>query len=256
VVPDQGMKRTSMWRLLGTIVGVGLVAGSIPVSVEGFDFWEVINNAPIVLVVACGIFMLTPCIGCMPHIGAQLFARAVWWQALVFSCMFGVQLPFAVEGKGPAVMIFVLAFSGSVLSLVSAGRMRLEHESGVFKSVAFRMALLASFTLAMVDAQILLLYSGLSAQYILEGDSTWDLVDFVKSTIASAAMVTALVGMYRLKVWAVALNVIVNLAIAAYALCGGVGPPEALPYWFAAIAFLQLLVSIPMIRFILRSSKR
>jgi len=256
MAPEDGTQKLGVWRTLGTIVGVGLVAGSAPLSVDGFDLWDFLTNAPLVLVAAYMVFLLTPFIGRMQHMAAQMFARAVWWQTFVFACILGGAILHFGEANSEPWMVFGLAFAGSALCLVSAGRVGVDRQSAVFAPVAFRAALFASIVLAMADAQTLILYSGLAAEGIYEHRSMWDPVDLLEFAVASAVMVTALVGMYRLKVWAVVLNVCANLAIAVYALSGGFELPEGLAYGLAATAFLQLLVPIPMIRAMFRGARR
>ena len=87
----------------------------------------------------------------------------------------------------------------------------------------------------------LLLYAGV----VLERksvDSPWLMLG------AGLAMIVGLVGMYRLKLWGVALNLLTNLELAGLVLNNTIQIRSPLDMGLIATAVAQLLISPPMLK--------
>lgn len=175
---------------------------------------------------------------------AQLFARAIWWQALVFGLVLGLGHALGeISGSiSSAVPMYLL---GGALTLGAAGKVGLDFESAHFVPNEFRRSLTASLVMAMADAIALLFYAGI---VLVDGSVRGSvLIDVAEFTGAALVMVVALVGLYRIKVWGLVLNIGANVLIATLAMAGVFDIPPIIAFGLAATALAQLLLPIPLL---------
>ncbi|MBV1859889.1 MAG: hypothetical protein KUG77_15870 [Nannocystaceae bacterium] len=195
------------------------------------------------------------------ELGKQMMLRALVWSALVIGVLvsvFGLQdyawtgLPISL-GAGAALLLM----NGRGLGLTSPS----------FRPQAFRGHLLIALVLATADAQTLLfsmaLKFGVFAQRIMfsssaAGISLGELVTdpgvwsslFAQTfplMVCSAVMVGAVVGLYRLRTWALLLNLVANVCIASLAMSGAIGLTLPVAAALATTATMQLLLPVPIL---------
>ncbi len=179
------------------------------------------------------------------NVFAQLFARAIWWQGLVFGLVLALGHALG-EINGPISTAIPLYLVGGVLTLAAAGRAGLDFESARFAPVAFRKSLSASLVMAMADTIALLFYAGI---VLVDGSMRAPtFIDAAEFTGAAMVMSLAIAGLYRIKVWGLALNLVANVLIATLALTGVFDIPEVIAFGLAATAVAQLLLPIPLLK--------
>ena len=208
-------------------------------ALEGVDFPRPRNVQDFVLYgwgITC---VLAPLVLRVQHLVVQLFGRAVLLQWSVFGCI--IVASTWVNGHTSDVHIAGLWIGAGLVPLGIMGRSGLDSTSGAFTPNAFRNTLLASLLFGLADTWALLFY-GLC----------------LKATIAVFAcaglMFIALAGLYRLKVWGLALCVVANLIVAGCGLSGLLQLPDILTCGLVATAAIQLLLPIPLIKSMMGSS--
>jgi len=176
---------------------------------------------------------------------AQIFARAIWWQALAFGLVLAIGSAVG-EVSGSISTAIPMYVAGGVLALCGAGQVGLDLESNLFFPVAFRRSLTASLIMAMADAIALLFYAGI---VLVDGSlGPQDLSNFAEFTGSAVVMLVALHGLYRLRLWGLVLNIIANVLIAGLALSGVFDIPEVIALGLAATAVAQLFLPLPLLR--------
>lgn len=176
---------------------------------------------------------------------AQLFARAVWWQALAFGLVLAIGHATG-DVNGPISAATPLYVLGGVLAIAGAGRVGLDFESAHFVPVAFRGSLTASLVMAMADTIALLFYAGI---VLVDGSMRMDtLIHAAEFAGSASVMLVAIAGLYRIKVWGLALNIGANILIASLAVSGVFDLPEVIAFGLAATAIGQLLLPIPLLK--------
>ena len=190
---------------------------------------------PTLLLTASAVFVFSR------QLGPQILARAAWWSNLIL----GTLIAFTSSSSEVISATALAATCGAALLL--AGRSGLSGDSGAFRPVAFRATLLIAMIMALADTQSLLLFGTLEASE----HSGLDLESGLM--LGSAAfMVVAMVGLFRLRVWGLALNIVANVVIAILAATDCYDLPDPLVYALVTTAVLQLLLPIPMIAAIAR----
>src|SRR5690606_1248901 len=129
---------------------------------------------------------------------------------------------------------------------LAMGRAGLDEEvpAGRFHPVAFRGSLILALVMALADTQSLLLFGILS----LSTDAS------VLMLVCAAVMTIAVLGLYRLAVWGLALNLVANLVIAGLGLHGALALPEAIVGALVTTAVLQLLLPVPLLGALVRGA--
>lgn len=171
------------------------------------------------------------------NLGSQLFARAVLWSNLIL----GIVVTFLANVRERPIAIALAATTGAALLLV--GRAGLTHETrgGRFVPVAFRATLLALMVMALADAQSLAFFGTLE----LESWAPSPPRAAVFFALAGA-LLAAIAGIYRLRVWGLLLGAVSWLALASVALAGALRLPGGLIAAFVATSALQLSISAPL----------
>ncbi|HEY4122034.1 MAG TPA: hypothetical protein VGM56_29405, partial [Byssovorax sp.] len=108
------------------------------------------------------------------------------------------------------------------------------------RPVAFRATLSLGMILAVADAQALSFIGALSIEAHHASGRPWLLF------ACAAALGASIVGLYRLRVWGLALAFVGALAVGACALSDAFGVPENIARMFAATSALALLVPLPV----------
>ncbi len=236
LVPTSERPRRGILRELLVGAGALSVAAALPSAMHSShndDGWALI-------LVMSGLALASYPMSRAQNFLAQLFARAIWWQALAFGLV--LALGYATgDVNGPISAATPMYVFGGLLAIVGAGRVGLDFESDHFAPVAFRGSLTASLVMAMADTIALLFYAGI---VIIDG-SFFDAFAFTGS---AAVMLVAIAGLYRIKVWGLALNVGANILIAGLAISGVFQLPEAIAFGLVATAIGQLLLPIPLLK--------
>lgn len=176
---------------------------------------------------------------------AQTFARAIWWQGLAFGLVLWLGHMFG-SLHGAIATTVPLYLVGGVLAIAGAGKSGLDFESSHFVPVAFRRSLTASLVMAMADTIALLFYAGI---VLIDNPLSATNLSHASAFAGSALVMTvAIFGLYRIKVWGLALNIIANVLIATLALCGVFELPEVIALGLAATAVAQLLLPLPLLK--------
>jgi hypothetical protein len=176
------------------------------------------------------------------QLGAQLLVRAVWWANLMLGTLVAVT---GSSGDRAVAAPLALATGAALLAL---GRHRLEEAGGCgsFVPIAFRSSLMATLVMAMADAQSLLLFGGLELE---RGFREWRHGSVPSLALGCAAVLAlAIVGLYRLRLWGLLLNLAGTIAVAALGFVGKLDLPGVLVGGFVASAAVQVGLAAPILR--------
>lgn len=227
------------WRALLALAGGVAAGGGLMVMDRG--------TPPAVIFLLAAALALSGVASRLRWFPAQLAGRAVLWQGWVLGALIlihGLTRMGWYDRRGMVAGAILL--TGATAALGALWRSGLDTPGGRFAPAAFRMSLIVSLVAALADTQALLLYSGV----LLESPRA---LSHTLSTIAplllsAGAMSLAIVGVYRLRVWGVALNILTNIVVATCAITGLFDLPKILAVGFVATAVLQLLIPVPMLR--------
>lgn len=221
------------WPSLETLTGIAYGTRSWP---PGDDLLLYAFLALPVLCVAASAGLLH-----LRALPAQVAARATSWALLVVASI------GCLAGGDRLGMVVVTTAVGAAVALLCLGR--LDTGSVTFSPRRHRGALLLGLILALADAGTLLFWGGLaSLGGALYGDdkAVTAALFYLPSGLL---MLLAVLGVYRLRLWGVALNVVTNVGVAALLLSWN---PGDLPFAFrlplVATAAVQLLLLVPLLR--------
>ncbi|HEY8078079.1 MAG TPA: hypothetical protein VIF62_28325 [Labilithrix sp.] len=214
--------RTIIAGILG-IVGGGIFRATIHTSET--SVW-----IPVVaLVVAAGVAIV-------PHLGAQLLARGLWWSNLVLGavlCFFG-----SSDAKPGAALVL-----GCGVALLLADRRALAAAADAreFRPAAFAGTVELVAILALADAQTMFLFGALTAGDRHGGEA---LVFFA----AALGFVIGFVGLYRLRLWGVIVTMTTAaLMLAALMLGNFLAHEDEIRRVLYVLSTVQLLAPMPML---------
>ncbi|MCA9553781.1 MAG: hypothetical protein KC933_27325 [Myxococcales bacterium] len=171
----------------------------------------------------------------------QILARAVLWGLLVV----GTLLAVAVNGSAVEAHLVSLAFAlgaGAALLALGASGLDAPPARAAFVPQAFRGVLVSILVMAIADTCTLIFWSGLALENKLS-PTPGPQIFVVTSAVV---MLVAVMGLYGLRVWGFALNMLANVGIAAGAWL--VGLDAAIATSLTATAAAQLLVGLPLLR--------
>lgn len=166
------------------------------------------------------------------HLGGQFLVRAVLWSNLILGFLVAISSGGADGGFGAAIAV------GTGAGLIILGRSGLDGESSHFAPAAFRTSLILAFVMALADTQSLMLFG---ANALERGHNVG------LALPCAAVMLVALVGLYRLRVWGLALNVGANVAIAGLAATDALGVPPPIVWALCTTAAVQLVLPMPLL---------
>ena len=174
-----------------------------------------------------------------PQVGAQIYVRACCWSYLALGALGLMGAPEAFPVLFPAA-----AFGGGLSLLVLGGHgLEAERYGGTFAPVAHRTAMTWALVLASSDAMTLIAVS--------HADE-WA---HPLTNACAVGMVLATIGLFRLRAWALWLNLGLNLLVASLALTENlVGVFDPLSLGLAATAVAQLVLAAPVARSVLRGT--
>ena len=178
-------------------------------------------------------------------VGPHMLARAVLWSNLVIGALIASNfLTLADRSVGAAIAV---ACAVAILRLASHG-LESRGPDEVFAPVRFRGHLLLALVMAFADAQTLMFSAAMQLRIGMAG---WNLADTVvyagPTTIAALVMALAVAGLYRLRTWALLLNLVANVAIAHLALEGTLNVSTAVAGTLAATAAVQMFLPVPIL---------
>ena len=162
----------------------------------------------------------------------QLLARAAIWAAVILNMLLA-------HLDRPPSWATAMVVSGA-LALLAAGRVAADSEPGAFQPVAYRKTLTLSLVLAFADTLTLWMWTAFA---LLGGAPAADTLGFLACAVVT---LVGAVGLYRLRMWALALNVLANLGIAIVFAAGLIEIRE-LKIVFITTALAQLLVALPVL---------
>ncbi len=213
------------------------ITSVVPLVHEAMDQ----SNVPVVAWLALTAPVFAALLLQIRRLEPQLLARSMMWAALIFGTL-GAWVADTNTAKAHAITLTLTFASG--LALIALGTLGLEDRpaSRVFVPIALRGVVLAVVVMALADTFSLLFWGGV---IIEEGAKDMAAATFFSG--AGAAMLIAVYGLYRLKVWGFALNVGANIAIA-----GGAwlvpNMPNELALCLTMTAVAQLAVGLPLVR--------
>lgn len=196
---------------------------------------------PIVAWIAIVAVPVSAALVFVPRLEPQILARAVMWGMLVFGTLLSV---VADTPRLEANLISMGLVFGSGLALLTLGAAGLDAPPArrAFVPVAFRGVLVAILVMALADTATLLFWGGLVLE---DGPDRPALFAFLFG--AGGLMLVAVMGLYGLRVWGFALNVLANLAIASGAWFIPRLPNE-IAACLTATAIAQLVVGMPLMK--------
>ncbi len=171
--------------------------------------------------------------------GAQVLARAFCWSALAL----GFLVVMATKGEKANTPLLLCLCSGA--ALLAAGRHGLSVASRAgsrFSPAAFAGPLTAGLVLAIADLQTLLMWGAMATTSSSHHIEVFRIGMFT----GAAVMFVAIIGVYRLKMWGILLNLAANVAIATFAIFASEVPPP-IAWTLSATALMQFLLPIPML---------
>ena len=168
---------------------------------------------------------------------AQMIARAAIWSAVILGMLFA-------HLERPPHHASAMVVSGA-LALLVAGRAAASAGPGAFQPVAYQKTLSLSLVLALADTLTLWMWTAFA---LLGGARTADTLGFF-----ACAMITlvSVIGLYRLRLWGLALGVLANIGIAIVFGADLIRVHE-LKLVFIATALAQLLVALPVLVGVIR----
>lgn len=167
--------------------------------------------------------------------GAQLVVRGVWWATLLGSVTGLLTDP----GTLPALFPAMLLAAGTGLWLLSR-EPGLGAPGGPTELIAHRTTMTLVMILALSDLETL-------AMATVNHEHPDELRHAVTLGLCTLAMGAAVWGLYRLRTWGLALNLALNVAIAALGLAGNLFYSPGFAYLLVATAVAQLALSTPLL---------
>jgi hypothetical protein len=180
-----------------------------------------------------------------PGVGPQMLLRAVLWSNLVVGALIAGNFLTGIDRAIGAAIAIACA-----VAIVRLGSRGLEDDapSDVFRPVRFRGHLLLALVMAFADAQTLLFAAVMQLRVGMTG---WNLVGTLEYagpiTVAAATMTLVVWGLYRLRTWALFLNLAANVAIAYFALEGALNVSTPVAAALAATAAVQMFLPVPIL---------
>ncbi|MEX1368329.1 MAG: hypothetical protein AB1Z98_34680 [Nannocystaceae bacterium] len=171
----------------------------------------------------------------------QMMVRALVWSTLVIGTIVSVFGHSNYALVGPPIAL------GSGLALLLLGNRGLGITSRSFQPIAYRNHLLLALVLATADAGTLLFGAAMQLGTFLHNGRIGYLVLGLPTLGCGLLMAVAVFGIYRLRTWALVLNLLANLGIAYVAMSGYLGLTIPVATALATTATFQLLLPVPIL---------
>lgn len=180
-----------------------------------------------------------------PRLGAQLVCRAVWWSNLVVGVL--VALNYGNLGQKALGAVIAIACAVALLATKERG-LDIREPDHPFAPVRFRGHLLLALVMAAADALTLAFSALLQLRVGAEGWNLLGTVSYAGPTLlAAAVMAVAVWGVYRLRTWALFLNLVANIAIAYFAMEGTLNLSPSVSVTLATTAAIQSFIPVPIL---------
>lgn len=180
-----------------------------------------------------------------PKLGAQLLCRAAWWSSLIVGVLVSLNYGSPIDKScGAAVSV------GCAVALLAVAERGLDirEVDHPFAPVRFRGHLLLALVMAAADAATLTFSGLMQLRFGVRGWSVGSTVEYAGPTVAAAVvMAVAVWGVYRLRTWALLLNLVANVAIAYLALEGALRLSPSVSVSLAATAAVQCFIPVPIL---------
>lgn len=180
-----------------------------------------------------------------PSLGAQVLCRAVWWSSLVVGLLVAINYGERIDrGIGS-----IVAVSCAVALLASGERgLDIREPDHPFAPVRFRGHLLLALVMATADALTLAFSALMQLRFGMDGWNLGATLGYAgPTTVAAVVMGVAVWGVYRLRTWALFLNLIANIAIAYFALEGTLNLSPSVSVMLAGTAAVQCFIPVPIL---------
>lgn len=223
--PTQDVSPRSLWRS---------AIASLAAVIAALAFGAMDDTPPLALLIPGGLLVVAAALVWRRGLPSDLLARAVLWSNLLLGFLLAISGNWTERAHGG---VIALATGAALLIL---GRAGLEQPSAAFRPAAFRGSLVLALVMALADTQSLALFGGLHLEHGRVTAATPLLV-------CAGVMVIATLGLYRLQVWGLVLNIVANVAIAGLALCGALEVPWLLAASLATTAVIQLALPVPLV---------
>jgi len=178
-------------------------------------------------------------------VGPQILARAIGWSNLVVGTLIASNFMAHVDrlvGAGIAIACAV-----ALLALGSRGLDEPAPDDR-FQPVRFRGLLLLALIMAFADAQTLVFSAVMQLRVGMQGWNLMGTIDYAgPATLAAAVMILAVWGLYRLRTWALLLNLLANFAIAYLAMAGTLNVAGPVAVALATTAAIQAFLPVPIL---------
>jgi hypothetical protein len=184
------------------------------------------------LFVAAGVALV-------PHLGAQLLARALWWSNLVLGAILCFIGSHSENGPGIALVLG----SGGALLLADRRALAAAAEVRDLRPAAFAGTIELVAILALADAQTLLLFAAIS----LDRSNTTSLAFLA----CAMAFVVGFVGLYRLALWGVIVTMSTAALLGTGLVTGVLTPHHDMVTALEVLCAAQIAAPVPMLLAIL-----
>jgi hypothetical protein len=204
------------------------------------------GNLPAALWLPTLLLALSSVLAWRRHVGGQLLARAVWWSNLILGTL------IAISGSSSERGIAAVLALCTGAALIAAGRADLDEAtpSGTFLPTVFRGTLICMLVMAMADAQSLLLFGAL--QLTERHPFVVSLARQALPIGVAALLFVSVIGLYRLRLWGLLLDLVASLALALLALTSTLDLPSPLLVAYIVTAAAQWLVAAPLMIALIR----
>ena len=215
-------------------------------SIAAYGMYALDSSPPIAIKAISLLLVSTTLFMASRRLGFQIAARAIWWQAAMLGVLAAIDLTMM---KAAPLLV------GGFGAILVAGKLGFSNDS-TFAPVAFRWTLLTAMIFGLADLSALLLYGSLTLEGVMTtqfwSSSYADVAVFFGS---AAVMAVSVFGLYRMKVWGLVACILANIAIAGFAITGIFDLPDILAYGLCATAIAQLVIPMPLVARMVRSTK-
>ncbi len=212
----------------------------------GMDrFWFGVSMVSVATLLPAGLLVWAMRLIGRVGVGPQMLTRAVLWSNLVVGTLIAGNFVSSVDRI--AGMVIAVACATAIVAVGSRGLDDVAP-GDLFAPVRFRGPLLLALVMAFADAQTLMFSAVMQLRI---GTAGWNLIGMIEFaapiTVAAGVMVLTVWGLYRLRTWALLLNLAANIAIAYFALDGTLHIATPVAAGLALTAAVQMFLPVPIL---------
>lgn len=223
------------------VASAGAIGGAVAMRSWG-------PGLPKVLWLPAGLLALSALLVWSRSVGGQLIARAVWWSNLIL----GTVIALASNHSERSIAALLVASTGAALLAAGDRALDAPERSGRFVPLAFRGTLMCMLVMAMADAQSLLLFGALERGACDELGHCHSMNPMMLGI--AGALLLSVYGLYRLRVWGLALVLVASAVLSGVSFGGLLGLPSVLRAAYGVSGVAQWLVCIPLLIAIARGT--